>query len=326
MIEVEHVVKVFDGVRAVDDVSFHVRAGEAFALLGPNGSGKTTLLKCVMGLLRPSAGRIRVCGIEVGSDLRAALALMSYLPQRVAFPDGLTVREVLAFYARLRGERSERLERACHWLQLDLAELTNRPIGALSSGLLQRVGLAVALLADVPILVLDEPTVSLDPEGVRRLRAVLAELRAEGRTILFSSHVLSDVEALADRVAVLVHGKLVALESVEGIRAQWRQNALTRVHLWHPSERFVEPAYRYGANEAQLLGESLLFRSNASDRLAILRALEAGGAQIETFWTPEPSLEEVYLNHVGEAGAERAPDRGDRLSESATTAGRISSE
>ncbi len=326
MIEVEHVVKVFEGVRAVDDVSLRVRAGETFALLGPNGSGKTTLLKCLMGLLKPNSGCIRVRGIEVGSDPRAALSLMSYLPQRVAFPEGLTVREVLAFYARLRGERSERIARVCHQLRLDLEELSNRPIGTLSSGLLQRVGLAVALLAEVPIFVLDEPTVSLDPEGVRRLRAVLAELREKGRTILFSSHVLSDVETLADRVAVLVHGKLVALESVEGLRDHWRQNALTRVHLWNPNERFVELAHRHGASEARLLGSSLLFRSKASDRLAILRALEAGGARIETFWTPEPSLEEVYWNHVGKRSAGDALDRGDRVPESATTAGRAPSE
>lgn len=326
MIEVEHVVKVFDGVRAVDDVSFRVCAGETFALLGPNGSGKTTLLKCLMGLLKPNAGRIRVHGIEVGSDPRAALSWMSYLPQRVVFPDGLTVREVLTFYARLRGERSERIERVCHQLRLDLGDLSGRSIGALSSGLLQRVGLAVALLAEVPVLVLDEPTVSLDPEGVQQLRSILAELRGEGRTILFSSHVLSDVEVLADRVAVLVQGKLVALESVEGLRDQWRQNALTRVHLWNPSERFVELAHRHGASEARLLGSSLLFRSKASDRLAILRALEAGGARIETFWTPEPSLEEVYWNHVGKGSAGGTFDRGDRVSEPATAAGRTTSE
>jgi Cu-processing system ATP-binding protein len=207
MIEVRHLVKDFGPLRAVDDVSFPVGPGETFALLGPNGSGKTTILKCLAGLVHPTSGEVRIDGP------------FSYLPQRVAFPENLTAREVLRFYARLRRAPLDRAQ---------FNGFPDRPVQELSGGMLQRLGIAVAALGDAPVLLLDEPTISLDPEGAGAFREFLTRLRGQGRTILFSTHVLPDVEVLADRVGVLAGGRLAALKPMAELRRPWALEELYR--------------------------------------------------------------------------------------------------
>lgn len=315
MIEVRNLGKNFGRFRALDDVSFAVEPGETFALLGPNGSGKTTTLKCIAGLTTPTEGEIRISGKNSGD--RAARVLFSYLPQRLAFPENLTAREVLAFYCRLRKLPAGRIGRVLERSNLNFNGFADRPVGEFSGGMVQRLGIAVALLPDSPILILDEPTVSLDPEGAIRFRQFLATLKQEGKTVIFSSHVLADVEMLADRVAMLVAGKLMAVESVDHLRNGLMIGARVRLLLLNPDRRFVAVALNAGASEANLAnGGALIFWSRPENRLAILRALEDAGATIERFSTEEPSLEELYLRYVNEAtiagaagGNARLPDR-----------------
>lgn len=220
MIRITHLTKTFGHFVAVNDVSFDIREGETFALLGPNGSGKTTTLKCLVGLSVPTSGEILVNKLDVWKQAREAKQLMSYLPQRVSFDDGLTAREVMRFYCRLRKLSPSRIDDLLHGSRFDFNGFADKPIREFSGGMVQRLGLAVACLPDAPILILDEPTVSLDPEGAIRFREFLASLKQEGRTIIFSSHMLADVERLADRVAIMVGGKLVALESIESLREE----------------------------------------------------------------------------------------------------------
>src|SRR5262245_45045004 len=196
MIRVEHLTKSFGDFTAVDDVSFEINEGESFALLGPNGSGKTTTLKCLVGLITPTAGRVTVCGADIRQNPREAKRLMSYLPQRVSFHDSLTAREVLKFYCELRKIPASRIDETLHGSRFNFNGFTDKPVGKFSGGMIQRLGLAVACLPDAPILVLDEPTVSLDPEGAIRFREFLVTLKRDGKTIVFSSHVLADVEQL----------------------------------------------------------------------------------------------------------------------------------
>jgi ABC-2 type transport system ATP-binding protein len=166
--------------------------------------------------------------------------------------------------------------------------------------MVQRLGLAVACLPDAPILVLDEPTVSLDPEGAVRFREFLAGLKREGKTIVFSSHMLADVEQLADRVAILVGGKLVALESVDALREGLMRSCQMRVILHNPHSRWAETARRAGAHEVTVQGDSLLITSRPEDRLEILRAIESAGGEIARFATEELSLEDIYLRYIHE--------------------------
>jgi ABC-type multidrug transport system ATPase subunit len=304
-IHVSNLTKKFKDFVAVNDVSFDVEAGETFALLGPNGSGKTTTLKCMVGLTLPTSGNIAVEGFDVFSKSREAKRLMSFLPQRVSFSDQLTGREVLEFYRRLRRIPSHRIDETLNTPNFHFNGFFEQPVSQFSGGMIQRLGLAVACLPDAPVLVLDEPTVSLDPNGAIQFREFLASLKRRGKTIVFSSHMLADVEQRADRVAILVGGKLVALQSVAALRDELMRSSRMRVVLANPDERLIETAQASGAADVMLQGDSLVLTSRAEDRLTILRAIETAGGRIASFATEELSLEDIYMRYVGEEKAQK---------------------
>ncbi len=299
MVEVGALTKRYGAFTAIQDVTFAVHAGECFALLGPNGSGKSTALRCLAGLAIPTAGTVRINGLDLFRNAREAKAALSYLPQRVAFHENLTAREILTFYCRLRGLQPERTTVVLE--QLGLGGFQNKPIGEFSGGMIQRLGIAVALLPDAPLLLLDEPGVSLDPEGAIRFREILRSLSRAGKTIVFSSHVLADVELLADRVAVLVSGRIAAVQFAGRIENGFGAAARLRIWLRNPEPRFTDAALQAGAAEARLVQDTLTVSCAPDIRLPVLRALEKAGAEIERFFTEEPSLEEVYLRYVNES-------------------------
>ncbi len=298
MIRVQNFSKRYNGFLAVDDLSFEVREGQVFALLGPNGSGKSTTLKAIVGLVKPTSGKIEVDGIDVWKHPKRARKRMSYVPQRVRFHEQLTAEEVLHFYARLRGIGAGRVR--------DVLEMTGfngfagKRIAEFSGGMHQRLGLAVAYLPDAPVLVLDEPTVSLDPEGGVAFRDLILKLRDEGKTILFSTHVLSDVEYLADRVAILVEGKMVALESVDTLQRHRAENARLRLVLRNPKPDLVQVAIAAGATDVELDGDVLLMHASPDRRLRILEAIDGAGAGVDFFATEPMSLQEIYMRYVRE--------------------------
>jgi Cu-processing system ATP-binding protein len=207
MIRYEQFTKRFGRVLAVDALDLDVIAGETLALIGPNGSGKTTTLKAALGLVRATSGRVLVDGLDANRDGRVARGLVGYLPQRLTFPDGLTAREALRFYARVRGAEADLrlLDR------VDLLDAADRVVDGFSGGMRQRLGIAIALLGSPRVLVLDEPTASLDPTGALTVRDIVTRIANEGTTVVLSSHDLSEVAALADRVAVFMNGRMCAL-------------------------------------------------------------------------------------------------------------------
>ena len=299
-IQVRNLTKRFKDCAAVNDVSFDVEAGETFALLGPNGSGKTTTLKCMVGLSLPTSGNISIEGFDILRNGREAKRLMSFLPQRVGFSDQLTGREVLEFYCRLRRIPTRRIDETLNTPNFQFNGFFDKSVSQFSGGMMQRLGLAVACLPETPVLVLDEPTVSLDPNGAIQFREFLASLKREGKTIVFSSHMLADVEQLADRVAILVGGKLVALQSIAALRAELMSSSRMRVVLSNPDGCLLAAVRVGGVENATLEGNSLVITSCAEDRLKILRAIEAAGGKIETFVTEELSIEDIYMRYVSE--------------------------
>lgn len=303
MIEVRNLTKRFGEFTAVNDVSFEIRAGETFALLGPNGSGKTTTLKCLVGLTVPTSGEIFINGLDAWKQARAARNLMSYLPQHVSFHDNLTAREVMQFYCQLRKLPATRIDQVLGTSQFGFNGFPDKPVGEFSGGMVQRLGIAVACLPDAPIMLLDEPTASLDPARAIQFREHLQSLKAAGKTIVFTSHVLADVEQLADRVAILVGGRLVAVEAVSALREGLMRSCRMRVVMTNPAPRWLETARQAGATEAVMEGDSLLLTSRAEDRLDILRRLEAVGGQVARFATEELSLENIYLKYIGQEEA-----------------------
>jgi ABC-type multidrug transport system ATPase subunit len=205
MIEVRDLTKRFGRNTVMDGISFDVSRGEAVALWGANGAGKTTAIRCVLGL-ETHGGEIRVDGHSVRREGKRARARIGYLPQELAFQENVPVDETIGFYARLRRSDGREVERLL--AEVGLADVAGRPAGALSGGMKQRLALAIALLGDPPILVLDEPTANLDAEGREAFLKRLAGLHAKGKTLLFTSHRMQEVEAMADRVLVLERGRI----------------------------------------------------------------------------------------------------------------------
>jgi len=205
--------------RALDGVSFELSRGEVFGLLGPNGAGKTTTLKLITGLLRPTSGQVTVFGGSPGD--RSARAALGFLPEHPVFYDHLTAEELLAYFAGLCGiSGADRTRRVAQVLDdVGLGDARRRPMRQYSKGMLQRVGLAQALINEPSLVILDEPMSGLDPIGRREVRELILKLRDGSRTVLFSSHILSDAETLCSRVAILARGRLMASGAVGDLTA-----------------------------------------------------------------------------------------------------------
>lgn len=295
MIQLQGLTKQFGAFVAVNNVSFEVVPGEILALIGPNGSGKSTIMKCIAGLIAPSHGEILVNGNPVARQKRDWL---SYLPQKVSFAENLTGREVISFYARLRKLAPECSQRALAVSNLN--GFGNRSVSQYSAGMVQRLGIAVALMPETKVLVLDEPTASLDPDAVQQFGKSLTAARSRGQAIVVSSHALAEVEALADRVAILVHGRLVAYESIRHFRDWITQHARLRITLAKATPSLCEVARREGAVAAEMSASELLVTAPVDDRWRILRAIEERGARVLRFSTEEPSLESLYLRYTRE--------------------------
>ena len=209
MVRVKDLTKRFGTVTAVDNISFEVEAGQSVALWGENGAGKTTALRCLLGVI-PFDGEVHLSELSLARQGKVARRRMGFVPQEISFHDDLTVKETLLFYARIKktdiysSQSGDLLDR------LGLVSYLPKRVRDLSGGTKQRLALVIALLANPPILILDEPTANLDIQAREKFLSLLAELKSEGKTLLFSSHRLEEVVALADRVLVLELGKLVA--------------------------------------------------------------------------------------------------------------------
>jgi ABC-type multidrug transport system ATPase subunit len=296
VIRVEGLVKRYGGVTAVDGLSFEVEPGETFAMIGPNGAGKTTTLKVLLGLVRPDAGRVAIGPERLPPEAPRARLSLGYVPQRVEFTAGRTVREVLRFFAELRALPAAAVDRALE--RVGLAPLAARRATELSGGYTQRLSLAQALLGDPALLVLDEPTASLDPEATWDFRTLLEQLRREGKTILLCSHLLAEVERVADRVLILVAGRRAALEKVSDLRARQVRATRLRVELREPVARAAQVLAR-GAFAFEVAEPDTVVIEGANGRaFEALETLRLAGVPVRTFEMQRPTLEDVFLEVV----------------------------
>ena len=303
MIEVRKLTKRFGAVLAVNDVSFRAESGEILALVGPNGSGKSTTMKCIAGLIAPTAGEIIVNGKAANGSRRDWL---SYLPQEVGFPESLSGEEIIGFYSRLRNLAPGAIQ---HALEISgLNGFGKRAVREYSVGMLQRLGIAITLMPEAPVVILDEPTAGLDSDAVSRLREFLASMRVRGQTVIVSTHVLSEIESLADRVAILAGGRLVACEPIRNFQERLAQQARMRIALQKPENKWCELAKSAGAQSAELAGSELVITAPSANYLPVLRALERTGAIVEHFSTEEPTLESLYLRCIRENSCNHAGD------------------
>ena len=290
--------KRYGAQRAVESLSLTIERGEAVALLGPNGSGKTTCLKAAAGLLRPSAGEVLLGDPPRPAQDPQAREVISFLPQRVSFPDSLCGREVVEFYRALRGAPRERTQAVLKFASLNGAG--ERAVGTYSGGMVQRLGLAVAMLPQAPVLLLDEPTAALDPDGLCAFYGLVDQRKREGRTVLFTSHHLGDVERLADRFALLVQGRLVASFTQRELADRLADRGVMRLRFAADSPELLF-AVRRLAPRAVWSGEELIVPGPASQRPAVLDLVRQAGAEVRGLTAEEGRLDELYRELVEKA-------------------------
>ncbi|WP_420135617.1 ATP-binding cassette domain-containing protein [Rhodopseudomonas sp.] len=290
-ITVTDVEKNYRVVRALRGVSFALQPGRLSALVGHNGAGKTTLIKLMLGLIRASAGTIRVLGEDPAGAFSARRQL-GYLPENVAFNTGLTGRETLAFYARLK-----RIAPSSAWPLLDrvgLAAAADRKVGTYSKGMRQRLGLAQALLGRPRVLLLDEPTTGLDPALRQTFYDICDELRADGATVLISSHALTELEDRAEHVLIMNRGLLVAQGTMDELRTI--SQLPIRVTIDLASEQVPQPGWLGGASQTTTRGLVVLARDDA-EKMTLLREATAD-PRVRNIEIAAPTLDDLYAHFL----------------------------
>jgi len=283
-------------VRAVEDLSFEVRAGEIFGLLGPNGAGKTTALKMLLGFVKPTSGHAFIAGQRVGTV--ASRRQLGYLPENPALYEFLRGDEYLVFAGRLCGlSRADARKRTVELLErVGLAGRADRPIRKFSKGMVQRLALAQALVGDPRIAILDEPMSGLDPIGRKDVRDLILQLRDEGRTVLFSTHILSDVEAICDRVGILVEGRLTDCGALADLVAPGARAVELVVENVPPD--LVARLQQDGTRVLQRDRATVLtFRDEGRARAALAAAVSSG-ATIVSLTPHRRSLEELFVSRA----------------------------
>lgn len=293
MIIAKNLTKRYGKIAALNNISFTIEAGEAVALWGANGAGKTTTLRCLLGV-QGFEGELMVNGINVSRDGKAARAAIGYVPQEAAFYD-MTVLETLQFYARLKKTDSQRVNEVLE--QVQLITHHNKRVNMLSGGMKQRLALAVALLADPPVLVLDEPTANLDVKAQRDFIHTVQMLNQSGKTIVFSSHRLDEVIALGSRVLVLSDGELVLecrpheLAGKLGLH-RWLRIWVATQHKENTLKVLDEQGFTYMPN-----GRSVYVQVNLGGKIAPLRSLEMARIPVEDFDLIDGELVVQEENH-----------------------------
>ena len=304
MIEIEGLTRRFGEVTAMDGLTLTIGEGEVFGLLGPNGAGKTTTVRMLACLISRTAGQARIGGYSIGDAgaARKIRGLIGLMPEEAGLYPDLNAVRTLDFYGRLyrvpgplRAERTERL-----LTLLGLWDRRNSPVRTYSKGMRQRLALARALIHDPPVLFLDEPTASLDPEGAKTVRDFLLELRKDKRTILLNTHHLEEASRVCDRVGVLANRLIAVGSPAELRRSLW--GSATVVQLAEVTAPVEQAARKAGSGAVEVTGNVLTVpvADPARDNPGLVRAIVEADGQVEFVTESVPTLEEVYLKLIGD--------------------------
>ncbi|MCW4009033.1 MAG: ABC transporter ATP-binding protein [Candidatus Bathyarchaeota archaeon] len=300
--------KNYNNFNALNNVSFEIKEGEIFGYIGPNGAGKTTTMKILVGLLSDFQGEVFIGGYQVPTQKEEIHKLLGYLPQNVAFQEWRTVNHALKTLGKLSGlsdvEVENRIPEILDTLSLD--DVRYKKISQLSGGMIQKVGLAQALLHDPKLLILDEPLGGLDPLSRHQFKEIVIKLGKQGTTILFSSHILSDVQDVADRIGIISHGKIKQIGTLNDLKSQVGTQKNVEVRLSYASEKWrefksIKNVYKV---EQTSPGRVLVNFEESADEDQVVNDLVQSiaklGIRIKGITLLSPSLDEVYLNHVQE--------------------------
>jgi ABC-2 type transport system ATP-binding protein len=297
---VDEITKEYPGRIAVSNVSFEVQKGSIHGFLGPNGAGKSTTMKMIAGLLPATAGSITLFGEKVEPEKLKIKNQIGLLPENAPLYLDMTVENYLKLVAKLHGVKEVQLQVEKVMSELSLIEVRKRIIGNLSKGYRQRVGLAQALVFDAPFLILDEPTNGLDPQTVVELREFIKKLSVN-KTILFSSHVLPEVEQLCDQITIIHHGKIRASGDLKEIHRKFRQGLVLKVGIGE-NEKLPDLSSlgKYEVTQQHIVGKEkqfhLIFEDDRDCRSEIGKIVIAGGVNLLTLQVESPELEDIFLH------------------------------
>ncbi|MFH0725771.1 MAG: ABC transporter ATP-binding protein [Pseudomonadota bacterium] len=297
-IEVENLTKCYGGLTAVNDISFTVRKGEVFALLGPNGAGKTTTVEIVETIRRPTSGKVRLLGMDVTKEKRDIVPRIGVLPQGFSSFDRITVRETLQYYSRLFSCRNADIDGLI--ALVNLTDKAEAQYMKLSGGLKQRLGIAIALVNDPEVVFLDEPTTGLDPRARHEVWEVLLGLKKEGKTVFLTTHYMEEAELLADTVAIISKGRIIAMDTpVQLIESNADYLVLT---LQSVNEKAFEVVGGMGFMPEPDNHKDITVKMECPEDIRkILNALKDAGASFVSMDVRKPNLEQVFLKLTGEA-------------------------
>jgi len=305
-IEVAHLVKTYGGVTAVNDISFRVDRGEIIGFLGPNGAGKSTTMRILTGYLPATSGHVRICGVPVATQPDEIKRRIGYMPENNPLPDDMRVSEYLYFRGRLKevprrklGPRIDEVLELC-----DLKRIRHKIIGQLSKGTRQRVGIAESILAEPPVIIMDEPTIGLDPHQILIVRDLIASLRGR-MTVLISSHILPEIEVTCDRVLIINQGRVVAQGTPPDLRREIFGHSTYELEIAGDFAELpaalaeIEPSLRVAAgSESGVDGfRHFTLRTERDDELgeALLRTLLAKNYRVRALGRAHPTLEDLFL-------------------------------
>ena len=299
VIETVDLTKRFKDVLAVDSLSLKVQKGEIFGFLGPNGAGKSTTIKMVMGLFHPTSGSAFINGKPAGPDSVELRRDIGFLPERISFYDNLTPTQTLNFYCDLRGADKSVVPSLIR--EVGLEHAADRKVGTFSKGMVQLLGVAQAMIGNPSIYIMDEPTGGLDARWVKAVRDKIRTLNEQGATIIFSSHILSEVQALCHKIAIIDKGRLVVEGTVEDISDRLR----IKPRLWIQAsgvDQETISAIRAiaGVEEVTMNDEALLVTCETEARISVIAALRGRGIAVSDFKTIDPSLEEAFVRLLSE--------------------------
>lgn len=306
MLQVKDVVKRFGSHEAVRGVSFEVQRGESFGLLGPNGAGKSTTISMICGLLEPSGGQIHVAGVDVQENPRAAKRVMGVVPQDIALYPTLSARENLAFWGAMYGLAGHELKtRVDEVLEIvSLADRQQERIDTYSGGMKRRINIAASLLHRPELLIMDEPTVGIDPQSRNNILETVKRLNDQGMTVVYTSHYMEEVEYLCKRVAIIDHGKVIAQGTLDEVRRVVGSDTTVRLKVHDPDEALVAAVAAVpGVSQARRDDGAViaLVRETAEALGPILSAVSAAGRTVKGVEIQAPNLETVFLQLTGRA-------------------------
>jgi ABC-2 type transport system ATP-binding protein len=307
IVEVDALVKRFGDMTAVDGVSFTIAEGSIFGLLGPNGAGKTTTISMISCLLAPDEGDVRVDGHSVRSQSAAVRRVLGVVPQEIALYPTLTASENLQFWGRMYGLGGRALTDAVDYglKMAGLEEQAKKRIETFSGGMKRRINIAAGILHRPRVLLMDEPTVGIDPQSRNHILDTVRELNREGMTVLYTSHYMEEVEALCDRIAIVDHGRVIANGSLEELRALVGDEDRVHIELAdeHCGDALAAVRSVAGVSRAELVDSTLeVLAPEAGPVLgAAIAAIGEAGAAVRSVEVVEPNLESVFLHLTGRA-------------------------